>query len=352
MSSDVVIVNCDMMTSVGLSAAETSASTRARVMRVGEIEWRDHRHKQLVVSVVPNDGLPDLHPDLASLPLSYREARMLVLAGPPLQRLTATLPDAVAPPPLILGLPELHTTVPIDSGQFLERLGLQARAKLNLANSDAFVQGRASTLLAVREAVNRLKQGSAEFVLVGGVDSYIDLYVLGTLDMQGRIRTERAADGFAPGEGSGFLLLARHDTAEQHGMEMLACVRGLGTAIEPGHFYSQEPYRGDGLSEAFETCFDDSGDTPPTERIYATFNGERYWAKELGVAVTRNQDRFHASYQMEHPAECFGDLGAASGGVMMGLASLDMHAGQLSGPALVYCSSDYGDRAAVLVTAA
>ncbi len=51
-------------------------------------------------------------------------------------------------------------------------------------------------------------------------------YVLGTLDLQGRIRTEVNSDGFSPSEGAAFLLLALASTARAHGLEPLAEVLG------------------------------------------------------------------------------------------------------------------------------
>ena len=74
-------------------------------------------------------------------------------------------------------------------------------------------------------------------------------------------------------------------------------------------------------------------------------NGESHWAREWGVAFLRSRDAFVESHAMNHPADCFGDAGAASGALLAGLASLDAS----RGPALVYASSDYGARACVSI---
>jgi 3-oxoacyl-[acyl-carrier-protein] synthase-1 len=55
---------------------------------------------------------------------------------------------------------------------------------------------------------------------------------------------------------------------------------------------------------------------------------------------------------MHHPAESFGDVGAASGPLMVGLAALGFGARYRQSPALVYASSDRGHRAAIVVSAA
>ena len=54
---------------------------------------------------------------------------------------------------------------------------------------------------------------------------------------------------------------------------------------------------------------------------------------------------------MHHPADCYGDTGAACGALMVSLAALGIKEGYRSSPALVYASSDQGARAALAVAA-
>ena len=56
-------------------------------------------------------------------------------------------------------------------------------------------------------------------------------------------------------------------------------------------------------------------------------NGENYFAKEWGVSYIRNRSRFDADHGMHHPADCFGDTGAACGPLMVGLAALGIARG-------------------------
>ncbi len=349
MADHVLIVGCGMLTPVGLSTAETAASTRSRTARLMDIEWRDSRFQRFTVAVVPDDGLPELHADLVAPPLTYREERMLRLAGPAVQQAMAPLARHAGRIPAIVALPEIHTTIPIREPDFLRRLAVQSGAKLEPASSVALPRGRAAGLTAVREAVAMIQGGKARFVLVGGVDTYIDLYVLGTLDLQKRVRTEMNADGFAPGEGAGFVLLASAEAAREHGLPALASVLGSGVAAEPGHIYSERPYTAEALAVAFQAAFAAAPGSPPATTVYAGLNGERYWAKEFGVAVIRNKERLAAEYQIEHPAECFGDIGAAHGAVLLGLAAFRAKQTCPAGPTLVFSSSDYGERAAVLL---
>jgi 3-oxoacyl-[acyl-carrier-protein] synthase-1 len=129
---EVVVVGCGMMTPVGVSAAETSASARSRTARQTEIRWLDSRFKPFVVGAVPDDGLPDLHPELASLPLSYREARMLRLSEISMQQAMGAYPKGGSAVSLLLGLPEHETTVPLKPREFLTRLVKQCKLPLNV----------------------------------------------------------------------------------------------------------------------------------------------------------------------------------------------------------------------------
>lgn len=348
-AADIVIASAGVISPIGLSLAETAASARARLARLREIDWRDRRFEPFIVGTVPENGLPELAAALADLPLQYREARMLRLAHAALEEAMARLPDHAAPVPLLLGLPEQHTTLPIDPKRFLARLDQQAPGLIEIERSVAAPRGRAAGLMALREAAARLRRGDCPYMLVGGVDSLVDLYVLGTLDMEGRIRNEVNSDGFSPSEGAAFLLLTLADTARDDGLEPLAQVLGYAHGQESGHLYAEEPYLGEGLAATFASLLAQAPLPQPIGSVYCSFNGERYWAREYGVARLRQTQAFAPDHQMEHPAECFGDMGSAQGPALAALAAHGVHKGYRRTPCLVYASSDHGDRAASLL---
>lgn len=344
----IVVAGTGLVTAVGLSTAEAAASARARLARLREIDWRDRLFEPFVVGGVPSDGLPPLEPALAAGPLQAREQRMLRLAHVAVEEALALLPPARHPVPLLLGLPEHHTTQPLDPGRFIQRLALQLPGAIDVPASGAAPRGRAAGLMAMGRAKAMLAAGDYAYVLVGGVDSLIDLYVLGTLDREQRIRNATTSDGFSPGEGAAALLLAREDTAVADGLRPLARLTAAAQGFEPGHLYAEAPYLGDGLAETFAQLLA----TPPSAPIgsvYSSFNGERYWAREFGVARTRHAGLFDPQHQMEHPAECFGDLGSAHGAALAVLATHGVTNGYRRSPCLVYASSDRGERAAALI---
>ena len=114
-----------------------------------------------------------------------------------------------APPrlPCFVALPEPETKLPIDKARWLNLLSTQTGC-IDSANSRAEYTGRAGGLAAIGAAATAIAEGRIPFALAGGVDSFLDLYVMATLDMEGRIKSDVHLDGFIPGEAGAFLLLA------------------------------------------------------------------------------------------------------------------------------------------------
>lgn len=339
-----------MITAVGIGAKQTAASVRAGIARQADSSIYNKQFQPIKMALLPEDALPSLETALESVQgLTSRQIRMLRLAGVALQEAMteASNPQRV---PVLLGTPEAWPgRADPAGGRFLDHLAVQSKVAFDLSRSKIFPMGRAAGLYALHEAIDQLKTGQAEQIVVGGVDTYLDLYLLGTLDMEGRVLAEGVMDGFVPGEGAGFLLL-RSGTKSTSDRSSMAIVLGVATGVEKGHRYSEEVYRGDGLAGTLQQLFD-SG--PPHQEkvrsVYAGFNGENFWAKEWGVAYMRSQEQFETDFRVEHPADCFGDPGAALGPITIGLAAIGMQKGYLKGPSLTWCSSDREPRAAALV---
>jgi 3-oxoacyl-[acyl-carrier-protein] synthase I len=352
MSENVVIVGAGMVTAVGLSAAETAASVRAGTARFAETTILDKRFEPFVLAEVLEDGLPELAEELAKEGLAAREARMIRLATLALGECLKSLPPGEPPPGLSLTLPETETTRPLEHRAFLERLGRQTGWPFDPKWSDASHRGRAGGLVAIGQASDLIRMGRAKFMVAGGVDTFRDLYVLGTLDKDKRVKSAANLDGFIPGEGAAFLLLADPGAASAAGLAPWGTISVVAQAMEPGHLYSEQPYRGDGLAQAVQQLAQSGALLGPIQEVYSSMNGENHWAKEWGVARIRSNGTFAGGHGMHHPADCYGDTGAACGPIMVGLAALGVTQGYRGAPALVYGSSDQGQRAVIAVSAA
>src|SRR5690606_24227704 len=108
-----------------------------------------------------------------------------------------------------------------------------------------------------------------------------------------------------------------------------------GIADEPGHLGSDEPYRGEGLDQAFKKAL--AGATvPPIHSIYSSMNGEDYWAREYGVAYIHNRQAFADPVTLQHPADCYGDIGSATAPVLIALAAQDLWTSSVARSHLLY----------------
>lgn len=345
-SEDVLIVKTGMMTPVGIGTAQTVTSVRAGISRYQESSVYNKRFAPMTLALLPDDALPPLNPDIDATGLTSRQIRLLRLATPALQEVLADVARTETIP-LFLGAPDAlpGRALPVTE-KFLALLQQQAGVKFNIAASKVFPNGRAAGLLALREAVQLIASGAAPQVLVGGIDSYLDLYLLGTLDLEDRVLAEGVMDGFCPGEGACFLLLSPRVS----GVTALAKITGAEIGAEPGHRYSDQPYKGDGLAQTFQGAFAAARTAAGTiKTVYAGFNGENFWAKEWGVAYMRSNDKFAAPFDVEHPADCFGDAGAALGPLMVGIAANNLSKGHVESDCLVWCSSDRAERGAAVL---
>ena len=348
----VVVVGVGMMTAVGLTAAETAASVRSATSRFNESALHDARFDPFTLAEVPEDGLPEVAEGLDdAVGLTARELRMLRLATMPLRECLTPISGAAMRPGLCIALPETETTTPLGRAAFVRHLAVQVPGAFEPRAADASHVGRAGGLIAVGQAVSTIQSGRSEFMIAGAVDTYRDLYVLGTLDLEQRVKSDAAWDGFIPGEGAAFLLLASAIAARARGLTPLARVTPVAVGFEPGHLYSEEPYRGDGLAATLQQLVAQGAVEAPIVEVYSSMTGEGHWAKEWGVGYVRNKDAFQPVYRMHHPADCYGETGAACGPLMVALAAIGIAGGYRRSPSLIYGSSDRGGRAALIVSA-
>ncbi len=348
MGHEVVITGIALVTPVGLRTGQTCASVRAGISRFEELSWRNEAYSPIVMATVPDNCLPGVPAEFKDdQSLTFREKRIIQIAELATGELReAGLNDNI---PFILGLPQADENKPINAGKILKTIASRMGLNINQALSRSISKGRASGLMAIYHACSLIQSGQADYVLTGGCDSYKDIEILGFLNVMNRLKSEICLDGFIPGEGAGFLLLASEIAAKRNHQDIYGKIAATAIGHEPGHLYSGEPYKGDGLFQTFQTLFGDVCNSMEKIRtVYSGMNGESHWIKEWGVSQIRFADKFEEGFQFGHPADCYGDIGAASGPVMIALALNGMKKKYVNGPILVYASSDQGDRAIVI----
>lgn len=342
---DISVIAAATTTPVGLDTQQTAASVRAGITRYRSFHLNGRAFRGFTVSAVPDDRLTS-----SDIPgLSPLEHRLVALARSTRDQLPC---HALPGTPLILGLPNGTAFKGYSDEKILGLFAPCLTTGGTTPDCLVFRSGRASGLLAIQSACEILTSGKAHQVLAGGVDTYNDPDILGLLNIQARNMSQSQVnnDGFIPGEGAGFLLLMLEPEARRRKLPSLGTIRAWASGFEKGHFGSQAPYLGNGLSETFRVLLS-SRQQDPVRTVFTTLNGESYWAKEWGTVYLRSRNAFDPDLAIHHPAvESYGDPGAASGPIMAAIALTAIRNGHCQGPALAYTSSDRGERCAIIVS--
>lgn len=334
-----------VLCAIGSGTEQVWASARAGIARIGSSHVMDRNFEAIQMGLVPEDALPPLADTLEALPLPSRARRMLRLAAPSFEAVASTVS---APVTVFLGLPEL----PAEEAPWLKHvpgyLQVMTGVEVDRSASLVFPGGRAAALLALERALAVLAAGEVETVVVGGVDTFLDLRLLATLDAEKRILGRTVMDGFIPGEGAAFYALSSAKDAAPDGTPVI--VHAAASMMDPGHRYGTEPAKGEGLARALEQARQAMGDLPaPIATTFAGFNGENFDAKLWGVARMRHNDLFAPAMVMEHPADKYGDAGAATGALLVALGAQALRTATRPGPALIWAASDREPRACAIL---
>jgi len=339
----IAITQTAAVCAIGIGVKQCSASFRAGLSGYAQTSFVGRSGEPLVMALVPELHVDELQPALMDRPLSDRERRMLRLGGMALDPMRQAIRRR---PALYLALPDANPNRrPYADRDFLGQLAQQAQLELDLDASRSFTYGRAGGLFALKAAMAALSAGR-DAVLVGGIDTPWDLTWLTHLDAERRLLGADVKDGFVPGEAAAFVLLERHEARARE----LTCVRAAGTAEDPGHRYADTPALGIGLAAALDEAMGPLSAAPPIKTCFAGLNGENFGAKAWGVAHIRHHERFDPALYFEHPADCFGDVGAAMGPLLIALADETLRAGHRPGPMLVWAASDYAPVGCVYLT--
>ncbi len=206
--------------------------------------------------------------------------------------------------------------------------------------------GRVAVAVALAQARALMAKNESSGVLVVGVDSLLSWPTLSHYDYGDRLLTAANSDGFMPGEGAGALWVG---SANMRAAQMLCT--GIGFGVEPAHIDSGEPLRAQGLTQAIKSSLDDAGRQLHDMDFRITDNsGEHYYFKEASLAVLRTLRQSKEPFDIWHPAECTGEVGAVSGISVIVTAVHACRKGYSPGPkVLTHWSNDVGQRAAVTI---
>jgi 3-oxoacyl-[acyl-carrier-protein] synthase-1 len=351
MNETVVLVAVGASTPVGRSAPASAAAVRAGITGFAQ-------HPYLVDTV----GEP-VHAAIAPwLDIALTGAdRLEALLFPAIDEALAVLRKAGEPGgkamsmAIALGLASPRPGVP-NNLQSTMKARLREKFGAQFSSAACFPAGHAASLLALDAAISKLRQGTLQACMVAGVDSYIDAQALEWLESSDQLHGAghlNNAWGLLPGEGAGALLLMTATTAKRLGLPALAMLLGAGLAQEQKCIKTDTVCIGEGLTSALKVALAALPRQAKVSDIYCDMNGEPYRADEFGFAALRTKAHFESAGDFLAPADCWGDVAAAGGALHVMLAAAAINKGYARGPhALVWASSEGGDRAAVLLSAA
>jgi 3-oxoacyl-[acyl-carrier-protein] synthase-1 len=339
--SEVCICGLGARTPLGLDAASTAAAVRAGVSALSSDS-----------GFIDKVGAPiSLARDSllgADVPVDQRLRELLVWA---VAEATTGL-DGTTPLTCVFAAPEPRPGLDDNLQDLFLAMFRHTAFARRVEAFQVLAYGHAAGLMAMQWAAQRIAAGESELCLVAGADSYHDGQTLRWLDQHGRLMSAENRNGFPPGEAGAACLLASARAARRLGLPVLGHVAAAATAVEPVPFDSDAPCTGLGLSSVVHGIA--SGLELPAQAITATYcdlNGERRRNEEFGYTLLRTQEAFLDAHDYSCPADCWGDVGSASGPLYAMLAIVAAHRGYAKGSRpLLWAGSDGGHRSAVLLS--
>ena len=342
MSTGLAIVGCGARTPVGFDRRSTAAAVRAGIGAIGEHPFMLDRFNQ-PMKVARDAGLD---PHLEGF------ERLRALAIPAAREALRPLEGSTRAPKvsIVVSAGEKRPGLRGDTSAALaDALRDDLAGSIRIGQQLHWMGGHAGGIVALETASRLLMEGGTDLVLAGGVDSYLFRDTLEWLDDNEQLHSENNIYGFCPGEAAGFVLVTRQDTAHRLGLAPLLSLVSTGAGVENNLLKTEDICLGQGLATAFLAAAEQLPEAQRVDRIICDMNGERYRGNEYGFAVLKAPRLFMDAAAFEAPADCWGDVGAASGPLYVNLVAAAEERGYAQGPlSLIWASSESGRRAAAI----
>lgn len=335
-TATLAVVATGMLTGVGLSAPASCAAIRCAIDNFRRTGFIDSAGKMLMGSEVPLDR-------------PWRGVtRLRKMAAAALRECMSGCPGLVpASAALVLCLAENDRPGRLgsDDQQLLQDLQREVGARFH-ARSGVVAQGHASVAVALQHARDLLVARVVRQVLVVAADSLLTGPAVAHYEAARRLLTSKNSDGFIPGEAAAAVAL---ELARDAGQRQLCC-RGIGFGMEKAHIASDLPLRADGLAQAIRAALAEAGWGESVLRFkIIDASGEQYHFKEASLAFSRLDRTRRKEFDVWHPADCIGEVGAAIGPVMIAVLHAACAKGYDQGtPVLMHMGNDAGERAALV----
>lgn len=289
--------------------------------------------------------------DLACESLDRFEALLIPAIEQALEPITAFGDDRLRVA-LALGLPPTRPGL-IGNLDGLLRATVASRLPNRFAAVATFTVGHAGGYLGLHAAWRRLTDGGFDACVIAGVDSYLAPETLEWLEAEDQLHGAgrlNNAWGFIPGEAAGAVLVMTGPAAQKVSASPLARVVSVGKAFEPKRMKTETVCIGEGLTAAFRESLQVLPPGLQVTDVFCDMNGEPYRADEFGFAALRTKEWFVSASDFVAPADCWGDVAAATAPLSMLLATAAGAKSYANGQfAFTWASSESGERGAALL---
>ena len=344
MNQEIHIVAVGARTPLGLDAESSFAAFQAGISQIGETPFFYDKHDEPVRIALDHTIRPEL----------WGPERKLLLTRYAVEDVCSQIDFeqlGIRELPVYVGLPEERPGWGRGNIESLHRMLDEVELPIKFESIKVFPHGHAAGLMAMAAASSELSSQRDSLSLVLGVDSYMGFDTLKWLDENRQLANSYNRGAFYPGEGAGAVLVASRDALSRHRLNSVARIQKFGYSIESKKIKTDDLCLGEGLTQCVQMLIQDL--QQPEEKIdgvICDINGERYRAEEWGFALLRMGQYFVDPTEYELPASCWGDVGAASGPLFIGIAATAGQKGWAKGQRyMIWNSSESGHRAGILM---
>lgn len=300
------------MTPAGLSAPQTLAAIRAGLSAFEEMVLNEPLGATQIVARIRAHSRLRRTDGQWLVNMAARAIGEALRSGTRASEATAIL---LTPPESFRDHPAYGDIAPAD---FLMAV-ISATGQKFHAASRATDGGAAASIGLLERALDMMEQQGVEQVLLGGVDSLVNDTDFARLRQAGRLKGADNAQGLVPGEAAAFVRLTRSPERKAH---VHAAIHGVGLAQEKDSVLSERYSQGGALLGALRDAVNGSGPSEPDiDFVVSNGNGERYSGWEQLIARPRFYRTRREILPTAYPAMTIGDIGAASGALVLMLAA-------------------------------
>jgi 3-oxoacyl-[acyl-carrier-protein] synthase-1 len=333
------IVGSGMVSGVGFTAPASCAAIRCGKNNFQETRFMDSGGEWIIGSSVPTEqpwrGISKLAKMLASV------LRECIVCEPVVN---------INEVPVLLCLAEEDR--PGRLHDLNNQVLLKTQKELDVhfhENSDIVAYGRVSVAIALNYARKLIYDGGFARVIIAGVDSLLVGPVLQSYEGRKRLLTKNNSNGFIPGEAAAAVLV---QMPKRSAGPELVCT-GIGEGLEEATVDAEDvPLRADGMLQAIRNAMIEArcklGDL---DFRISDVSGEQYGFKEAALALTRLLRQRKEEFDIWHPADCIGEVGAVIGPVILSVLLAGMYKGYCPGQkTIAHFGNDDGKRAALVMS--